>query len=130
MSLEQKNLLEEAGKSIQAAKILLQDGFEGYAAARAYYAMFYLAEAMLLSKNKTFSKHKAVTSAFAKEYIVSGPLPRRLHRYLLDGYDYRLSGDYLEGKPITRAIAAEQIQHAEEFLNAIRSYLDSSTPPG
>ena len=128
MSPEQKNLWEEVGKSIDAAKMLLHEGFYGYAAARAYYAMFYLAEVLLLEKKKAFSKHRAVISAFAKEYVVSGQLPKQFHRYLLDAYDYRLSADYLEGKPITREIAEAQIKRAEEFFAAVKAFLEALKP--
>jgi len=50
MTEEQRELLEEARDSIAAAKLLLDGGFLGYAASRAYYAMFYVAEAFWRAK--------------------------------------------------------------------------------
>jgi hypothetical protein len=47
MTEDQRELLEEARDSIAAARLLLDGGFPGYAASRAYYAMFYVAEALL-----------------------------------------------------------------------------------
>ena len=47
MSEEQRELLLEAKDSTAAARILLDSGYPSYAAARAYYAMFYTAEAFL-----------------------------------------------------------------------------------
>jgi uncharacterized protein (UPF0332 family) len=35
---------------------------------RTYYAMFYSAQAMLLTKNLSFSSHKGVISAFGEHY--------------------------------------------------------------
>ena len=46
---DQQELIEEARDSIKAAKILLHNLYPGYAAARAYYAMFYLAQAFIAS---------------------------------------------------------------------------------
>ncbi|MEG3931506.1 MULTISPECIES: HEPN domain-containing protein [unclassified Microcoleus] len=47
MKPEQLELIQKSRESISAAKLLLDNGFPGYAAARAYYAMFYIAEAFL-----------------------------------------------------------------------------------
>jgi uncharacterized protein (UPF0332 family) len=48
MRSETSALLEKAGQSIQAAKNLRRDGYLDFAASRAYYAMFYIAQAILL----------------------------------------------------------------------------------
>ena len=44
-----------------------------FAASRAYYAMFYAAEALLQSRGLAFSKHSAVHAAFgaARAYLES-----------------------------------------------------------
>ncbi|MEQ8225686.1 MAG: HEPN domain-containing protein [Candidatus Eremiobacterota bacterium] len=66
MSKEQIELLNEARKSLSAAKLLLDGGYTGYAASRAYYAMFYIAEAFLEGEGMSFSKHSAVIANFGK----------------------------------------------------------------
>lgn len=62
----------EAKESLNAAKDLLNLGYWGYAASRAYYTMFHVASAMLLQRNMSFSKHSGVISAF------DASLPRRV----------------------------------------------------
>lgn len=47
MNQLQEHLLDEAARCLAAANVLLQNGDPGYAASRAYYAMFHVAEAML-----------------------------------------------------------------------------------
>ena len=42
-----KILIEKAAESLQAAQSLLKEGYHGFCASRAYYAMFYAAEAVL-----------------------------------------------------------------------------------
>jgi uncharacterized protein (UPF0332 family) len=64
LSPEQLDLLLKARQSLNAAKMLLDNNFSDYAVSRAYYAMFYIAEAFLLGEGMTFSSHAAVTSAF------------------------------------------------------------------
>ncbi|MDP2976730.1 MAG: HEPN domain-containing protein [Anaerolineales bacterium] len=68
MSPEIEELLERARQSQKAAAKLLHSGFTNFAASRAYYAMFYVAQALLLSKGLSFSSHSAVIAAFGKEF--------------------------------------------------------------
>ena len=78
MNPQQQLLIKEATTSLDAARLLRKGGFYGFSASRAYYAMFYAAEAILLSKDLTFSKHAGVISAFGKR------------GYLLDSTDHYL----------------------------------------
>src|SRR5215471_5933071 len=50
MKPETEKLLAKASRAIAAAKLLLQAGDVDFAAGRAYYAMFYVAEALLAEK--------------------------------------------------------------------------------
>jgi uncharacterized protein (UPF0332 family) len=59
MTPEQQNLLEKAISSLAAARVLLDNNFPEFAASRAYYAMFYIAEAFLEGEGLSFSKHSA-----------------------------------------------------------------------
>ncbi|MEL6882457.1 MAG: HEPN domain-containing protein, partial [Cyanobacteria bacterium J06607_10] len=45
MTSEQQFLLEKAQRSLSAAEQLLQKGFYEFSVSRAYYSMFYVAEA-------------------------------------------------------------------------------------
>lgn len=58
------DLLDKAERSLAAAEHLLLEGFPEFAAGRSYYAMFYATEALLLSRDLSFSKHSAVITAF------------------------------------------------------------------
>jgi uncharacterized protein (UPF0332 family) len=88
------DLLKKAYESLEAAESLLRDGFFDFSASRSYYAMFYTTEAVLLTKNLSFSKHTAVIAGFGKEFIKTGVFPQILHRYLADAFDLRQLGDY------------------------------------
>ncbi len=69
MTPEIEELLERARQSQKAAAKLLRGGFYNFAASRAYYAMFYITQALLLSKGLSFSSHSAVIAAFGKEFV-------------------------------------------------------------
>lgn len=50
-------LITKAMRAIEAAETLLDNGLAEFATGRAYYAMFYVAEALLNEKDLRFSKH-------------------------------------------------------------------------
>ncbi len=116
MTDDQRELLMEAHDSISAAKLLLEGEYPGYAAARAYFAMFYIAEAFLEGIGLSYSKHSAVISAFGREFARSGSVPAEFHRYLMEAQELRHSGDYGARSAVNYCQALEQITRAEQFL--------------
>jgi len=123
VSEEGESLLRKAKQSIEAAELLLQQGFPSFAASRAYYAMFYAAEALLLSKGLHFSKHSAVIAAFGEHFAKTHVLPPKLHRYLIQGFEERQVSDYGTEMEISPHAAESAIQRAKEFLSAATNYL-------
>ena len=116
MNAEQEALLRKAEESIRAAKTLVRDNFPDFAIARAYYAMFYLAQALLNGKGLTFSKHGSTLSAFGLHFVKAGEVEAKFHQYLIKSFNLRLSADYEATTTLDKAQAEEQIIHAEEFL--------------
>ena len=116
MTPEQKNLIKQAGDSLSAAQLLYSEGYYGFAASRAYYAMFYIAEAFLLGKELAFSKHSGVHAAFGEHFSKTGIVPSEFHRYLIHGMEVRHIGDYGMEKDIKREESEEQISHARQFI--------------
>jgi len=116
MTTDRDELLQQARDSLAAAKLLLNNGFAGYSAARSYYTMFYVVSAILLDKDLAFSKHSAVISGFGREFIKTGEIPTHFHRYLIEAQELRQMGDYGKSNEVTIEKATEQITHAEEFL--------------
>lgn len=66
MTHEQQLLLQKSQENILAAKFLSEKGLYDIAVSRAYYSMFYLAEAFLIGENLSFSKHAGVISKFGE----------------------------------------------------------------
>lgn len=116
MTDDQLDLLQEARDSVSAAKLLLEGGYPGYAASRAYYAMFYVAEAFLEGEGMSFSKHSAVIAAFGQHFVRTGRVPVEFHRFLLEAQELRHAGDYGSRQAVTYEQAREQIARAEQFL--------------
>lgn len=98
-------------------------GKASFAAGRAYYAMFYVAEALLFEKGLEFRKHGGVHAALGKHLVKTGELDARFHRYLLEAFESRLEADYGVDIVLSANAANEMIQRAKEFLATARRYL-------
>ncbi|MCA9952386.1 MAG: HEPN domain-containing protein, partial [Anaerolineales bacterium] len=63
--------VKAAHESLDAGQYTLDGGFPGVAVTRAYYACFYAASALLLTRDITRSKHSGVLSAFRQHFVKS-----------------------------------------------------------
>ena len=125
MKPEVQALLQKARDSLQAADLLAREGFTDFCASRAYYAMFYVAEALLLERDLSYSSHSAVIAAFGKEYAKSGVLDSKFHRYLIDAQDSRQAGDYGVGPAVSAAQAQKILDWTREFIAEAERFLSS-----
>jgi uncharacterized protein (UPF0332 family) len=118
-------LLEKAGRAIRAAEVLLGKGDAEFAAGRAYYAMFYVAEALLNEMDLRFQKHGGVHGAFGEHFASSGMIDAKFHRWLLDAFDRRIQADYGLDAVVTTEEADRMVEQAREFLLEGRRFLDA-----
>jgi uncharacterized protein (UPF0332 family) len=98
---ETQALRDKARENLRAANLLRREDFLDIAASRVYFAMFYAAEALLLSGGHSLSSHSAVIAAFGREFAKTQRLDARFHRYLIDAQHLRQSGDYSTDTPVT-----------------------------
>jgi len=126
MNEEIEALLKKALDSIKGARLLFDDKLYGFAVSRAYYAMFYLVSAVLLTKDMNFSKHQAVVAAFGQHFVKTGLFKHKFHQYLVEAFEQRQIGDYEPLEEITAETAQKCIDRAEEFLVAVRVYLEKT----
>ncbi len=129
MMPEQAVLLQNAHDNVRGARLLANDTLYGIAVSRAYYAMFYVAQAFLLGEGMAFSKHTGVIAAFGEYFANTGRVPQGLHRILIDAEKLRLKGDYGDERVITAEQAEAQIAHAERFLDIADQIIGALPPP-
>lgn len=128
MTVEIRALIEKGARSVVAAGKLFEGGDYDFAVSRAYYAMFYLAEAALLSHGMTFSSHGAVIGAFGRVFVKTGHLPAELHRALRTGFTERAIGDYDAKQVYPRERAEGVLDGAQRFVTAVREFLERDRP--
>lgn len=116
-------LLEKAERAIQSAGRLLELTDLEAAAARAYYAMFYVAEALLYERGLSFRKHAGVHGAFGQHFAKSGVLDAKYHQWFIAAFNKRIIADYGVEAVLNAAEVKEMIEHARAFLEEARRYL-------
>ncbi|HSL82799.1 MAG TPA: HEPN domain-containing protein [Thermoanaerobaculia bacterium] len=124
-----RQLLDKAEHAIRAGQILLDSDEAEFAAGRAYYAMRYVAEALLYERGMAFRKHTAVHAAFGKEFAATGLLDPKFHRWLMTASDLRLQGDYDAVARMTHEDVETRLEQARELLAAGRRFLDKGQGP-
>lgn len=119
-----EDLLLKAGRSFDAAESLLHDGYADFAASRAYYGCFYVAEALLLSEGQSYSRHSQVVAQYGRRFAKTGQMDQGYHRLLIESFELRQTADY-SASP--EAVGPEDAEHTisegRRFLAAAREYL-------
>ncbi|MFN3974925.1 MAG: HEPN domain-containing protein [Dehalococcoidia bacterium] len=115
-----RGLMERARQNIRDAQQLLSQESLPSAVSRAYYAMFNAAQAALLMRGITRSRHTGVHSAFHEYFIRTGHIPPDLYDALVRAYEKRNLADY-SPRPLERWEAQEVVADAHRFVEAIEN---------
>lgn len=116
-------LIKRAMRYLKSAEMLLKDGDFESSVSRTYYAMFYSAQAALLTKNLSFSSHKGLISAFGEHFVKTGIFPKEMGRELNRAFEKRQVGDYEYTFVISEEEARRMLQSGKEFVDAIAQWL-------
>lgn len=124
MQNEQLQLMELANTTLKDA-VMLQEQTQGYrsAVSRAYYSMFYAAEAALLSHDLRPKSHVGLISQFSQQIIRSGLIEQTYGKQLQRAFEIRQEGDYKISAAISATDADRTIQDARAFIDRVQRYL-------
>jgi len=120
---EVESLIKRAMKYLKSARILLEEGDCESSVSRAYYAMFYSAEAMLLTKGLSFSSHGGVISAFGEHFVKTGIFSKEMGKELNRAFEKRQLGDYEYTFVISEDEAEEILEKGKDFVEKIVQHL-------
>ena len=123
---EAVSLIERAKKYLKSSRMLLVNGDYESSVSRAYYAMFYSAEAVLLTENLSFSSHRGVISAFGEYFVKTGIFPRDMGRELNRAFEKRQLGDYEYTFVISKDEGREILDQSKHFVESVILYLEKS----
>jgi uncharacterized protein len=116
-------LWQRAQEALRATGTPLAAGFPDFAAARAYYAAFYAASALLLAEGKTFRSHRGAVALLHRDYVRTGRLSLDVGRILSMLSDLRSVGDYGGASHVSSTEANAALLAAQQFVEAVRALL-------
>jgi len=115
--------LQRAEINLKAAKDLLEKEYFDIAAARAYYAAFYAASALLLSQDIDTNKHSGVIALIHQHFVKTGKLDKEQGKNLNWLFEIRGVGDYGVSVHVASGEAYLAVKVAEKFLESVKQIL-------
>jgi uncharacterized protein (UPF0332 family) len=89
---------------------------------RAYYAIFYAANALLATKGLERSKHSGVIAAFRQHFVKTGIIEVEMSDVYGEAMDDRHDADY-ELEYLSYETAGQNLNHAERFIKRVEEVL-------
>jgi uncharacterized protein (UPF0332 family) len=120
---EIESLLKRSDRYLLTAKILIKEGDFESSVSRTYYAMFFAAQAMLLSKKLSYSSHKMTISGFGENFIKTNIFPKEMGREFNRAFDKRQLSDYYHTFIIDKKDAEDLLKSGKIFVDTIKNYL-------
>lgn len=128
LAAQLRAMVGKAERALRAAERHLEDRDHDFASSKAYYAVFHVLQAALLTKQLTFSKHAGVISGFSEHFIKPGVFPVELNQKIQRLRRDRELGDYSYTFTVDPEDAAEDVAIARRLLSAITRYLQPFLP--
>lgn len=117
-------LLNKAQKYLRSAAVLFElEDFDS-SASRAYFAMFYAAQAMLLNETQAFSSKQGIRSSFTQQFVRNGPLPLRAGEAFERAAELQEVGDYAYDFAVSDEDAGYILSESEAFVNSITNMIE------
>lgn len=110
----------------EASQELYSKGYHAFAISSAYYAMFYCARALLLSRGVSPKSHAGVHAQLGKEFVKKGEMPVRLYTIYSKALNMRHTADYDVFLEYTEKDARDVLDGVREFLEFTKRYLEGS----
>jgi uncharacterized protein (UPF0332 family) len=112
-----------ARRSLARARRDFDEGDYDFAVSGGHYAMFYAAEALMISRGLTFARHSGVIAAINREFVRTGQLEPAHYEAFEAAFRERNTADYGFETPVSREAAARILAHAAAFVQAAESRL-------
>ncbi|MBQ6005054.1 MAG: HEPN domain-containing protein [Selenomonadaceae bacterium] len=121
-----KYRLDSAKERLEVSAEMIETSRYKISISNSYYAIFNAARALLAEREIDFKKHSAVISYFRREYVKSGIFDVKFSDYIGDAFDSRNNCDYEDFFIASIQQAEIQYQHAVEFYEAVKNFLEET----
>lgn len=128
MTKEEKALIvyrmECANETVQEARLLFEAGHLRAYVNRLYYACFYAVSALLLTIDKSTSKHSHLRSLLHREFVRTGSIPMEFGRHFDLLFDSRQEGDYSDFVTFKVDEVNPWLERTEQFVHHITELIN------
>ena len=108
---------------LETAQLLCDCGRYRSAISRAYYAMFYMTQYLLLSEGLDTSTHKGVFKMLSIHFVKNGKIASSTADLLREAYNARQACDYDSDMIEDKAMAKNAIANAQTFISQVKVLL-------
>ena len=115
--------IEKGTESLRAANLLLEGELYDEAVSSAYYVMFHITKALLLTINEEPSTHHGLITLFGLHFIKPNLIEIEYNDLLIDAKESREAGDYDAARKFTKAEATEKVESADSFFKHISKFI-------
>lgn len=116
-------MLDKARRSLASSAWSIDEGYCDFASSRAYYAVFYVMQAALLTKEMAYRKERAVIRAFNRDFVRASIFPKEFGGMISRLYRQRWIADEQYERRIGKAEAKADLRTAQEIARAVTEYL-------
>ena len=109
-----------AAECVEDSRVLIDNERPAAAVARAYYAMFHAATAVLATKGIKRSSHRGILAAFGQYLVKPGLIEQKFHLYLREAFELRQQADYDPIVDVDIQQAKQILEQAIDFVDACR----------
>jgi uncharacterized protein (UPF0332 family) len=117
-----EQLLKWSRQALDTGRLALEHQDYIGAVNRAYYAIFYAANALLSTKGLERSKHSGVIAAFRHHFVKTGLVPAEYSDFYGAAMQDRHAGDY-GLVPLSEELARRDLERAERFTRFVEQTL-------
>jgi uncharacterized protein (UPF0332 family) len=108
---------------LETAQLLCDRGRYRSCISRAYYAMYYVTQALLLSEGLDTSTHKGVIRLLGLHFVTTGKIEPSVAVLLKRAYDSRQTSDYDSDMTEDESMAKSAIENAQTYISVVKMIL-------
>ncbi len=114
--------LMQAEETLAECGLLKEAAHYRGAVNRAYYAMFYAVQVLIVSDKVYISKHSGAISYFDREYVKRGIIEKTFSKWLHRLFDLRQDADYGDMYEPTKEQCEQAENQARQFVDRIKEH--------
>lgn len=119
-----RNAIRSAEQYLRSAKLLIRIGDYRSSVSKSYYAMFYVARALLRDIGVKTKTHSGLRQQFGLHFVKNGRIETRFAKMLDTTEDLRAFAEYADDpEAVGREDAEEILASAEDFVERMREEL-------